>query len=206
MDPYVKLARSTIETYIKSGKAISPLGDLPKEMLTNKAGVFVSIHKKDGSLRGCIGTSMPTKKNIAREIIANAIAAATQDPRFPPVTEKELPDLEISVDILSKPKAIAKDTQGEETVQKHTRSGRMHSLGVNDKKKKFNWKDKLGPKKYGLIVSTKDTRRGLLLPNIPGVETVEQQIAICRQKGGIGRDEPVKLEVFAVERHGKKSD
>lgn len=204
-DQYVSLAKLAIEAYIKIGKTISPSDNLSKVMLTKKAGVFVSIHKKDGSLRGCIGTFMPTKKTIAREIITNAIAAATQDPRFPPVTEQELPDLEISVDILSKPK-LAKDTQGEETAQKHTGSGRMLSPGVNGKKKEFNWKNKLNPKHYGLIVSTADGRRGLLLPDIPGVETPEQQIAICRQKGGIGPKEPITLEVFTVERHCEHSD
>jgi uncharacterized protein (TIGR00296 family) len=81
---YVKLARETIENYIKQGKIITPPLDLPEEMINQKAGVFVSL-KKIGDLRGCIGTFMPTQENIAREIIKNAISAAIDDPRFSPV-------------------------------------------------------------------------------------------------------------------------
>jgi len=171
-DPYINLARKAVETYIKSSKIILPSKNLSPEMITRRAGVFVSLHKKNGSLRGCIGTFVPTKPNIAQEIIANAIAAATQDPRFPPITAKELPELTYSVDILSASKTVSN-----------------HKL--------------LHPRKYGLIVSTPDGRRGLLLPDIPVVETTEQQIEICRLKAGISPNERVKLEIFTVERHSR---
>jgi len=62
--------------------------------------------------------------------------------------------------------------------------------------------DDLDPSKYGAIVSASSGRRGLLLPALDGVTTVEQQIRICRQKGGIGQNEPVTLQRFTVERHG----
>ena len=52
-----------------------------------------------------------------------------------------------------------------------------------------------------MIVSTPDGRRGLLLPDLPGVDTVEDQVAIARKKGGIGPAEPVALERFEVVRH-----
>lgn len=173
MDNYVKLAKDTIEAYIKTNK-IPPLPKkLPQEMIKKKAGAFVSIHKKDGSLRGCIGTFMPTRPNLALEIITNAISSATQDPRFPPVSKEELSDLVYSVDVLSKPKKITKPYT-------------------------------LDPKRYGLIVSTPDGRRGLLLPNIPGVNTPEQQITICKTKAGIEPKEKVKFQTFTVERHGEK--
>jgi len=171
-DQYVQLAKETIETYIKTRKIISPPRDLLKEMSTRRAGVFVSLHLKDGSLRGCIGTFVPTKKNIALEIMANAISSATQDPRFPPVTEEELPKLTYSVDILSTSKTISKDKLSD-------------------------------PKKYGLIVSVQDGRRGLLLPNLPGVNTIEKQIKICRMKAGINPWEPVNYHIFTVERHSE---
>ena len=58
----------------------------------------------------------------------------------------------------------------------------------------------LDVKRYGVIVS-KGFRRGLLLPNLEGVDTVEEQIAIARQKAGIREDEEVKLERFEVVRH-----
>ena len=170
MDPYIKLARQAIEAYVKN-KALLPVSpDLPEEILKNQAGVFVSLHLKDNSLRGCIGTFTSTQENIAEEIIQNAIAAATQDPRFPPIKPKELPEIVYSVDILSASKSISKDKLSD-------------------------------PKKYGLIVSAKDDRHGLLLPDLPGVDTVEEQINICRLKAGIGPQETINYQIFTVERH-----
>jgi AmmeMemoRadiSam system protein A len=75
-------------------------------MLQKRAGVFVSIHE-NGELRGCIGTTRASEKNIAQEIIRNAIEAASQDPRFPAIEPKELPYLDISVDVLSPYETIA---------------------------------------------------------------------------------------------------
>ncbi|HBS93479.1 MAG TPA: AmmeMemoRadiSam system protein B, partial [Firmicutes bacterium] len=66
------------------------------------AAAFVSL-KLDDQLRGCIGTIEPEHENLGKEIIANAIAAATGDPRFEPVTAEELEQLSISVDVLSEP-------------------------------------------------------------------------------------------------------
>lgn len=171
MDTYVQIAKQTIETYIKTGKKIKPPAGLPKDFFEKKAGVFVSLHKKsDHSLRGCIGTFLPVQENIAKEIIENAISASTCDPRFNPLTESELNDLEINVDVLSEPELV-KDIK------------------------------ELDPKKYGLIVKTQDGRAGLLLPDI-GVETVEEQIAICCEKGGINPSyDKLMLFRFTVERH-----
>ena len=60
--------------------------------------------------------------------------------------------------------------------------------------------DELDVKRYGVIVS-KGHKRGLLLPNLEGVDTVEEQIDIAKRKAGIGRDEEVRLERFEVVRH-----
>ena len=107
MDPYTHLARLTLEAYLDGREIMKPSKDLPPEMLRLKAGVFVSLHKKKGhGLRGCIGTFLPTEKNIATEIIRNAIAAATQDPRFDEVEFEELADLEINVDVLTEPELV----------------------------------------------------------------------------------------------------
>jgi AmmeMemoRadiSam system protein B/AmmeMemoRadiSam system protein A len=168
VDPLVSLAKATVETLVKEGRRIDAPED-PAPELKERAGVFVSIHRKDGSLRGCIGTFEPQQPDIAWEIITNAISSASHDPRFRPVRESELPDLTYSVDVLTSP------------------------VPVDDM-------STLDPKKYGLIVES-GWRRGLLLPDLEGVDTVEEQIAICRQKAGIGPDEPVNLYKFEVVRH-----
>ncbi len=104
-DAYVSLARKTLETYVKERKIIDAPDGLPEEMLKNKAGVFVSI-KKEGHLRGCIGTTSATRKNIAEEIIRNAISSGTRDPRFYPVEIGELDNLVYSVDVLNEAEPI----------------------------------------------------------------------------------------------------
>jgi len=162
----VQLARKTITTFIKNGKMIESPVELTAEM-QGRAGVFVSLHRR-GELRGCIGTFSPTTKNVAEEIIHNAATAATQDPRFSPVREDELEDLEISVDVLTDPVPAASTKE-------------------------------LDAKRYGVIVKS-GSRRGLLLPDLPGVKTPEEQIAICRQKAGIRENEPVELFKFEVRR------
>lgn len=103
--PFVGLARRAIEAYVKDRTVLEPPELLPPEFCP-AAGVFVSL-KKFGELRGCIGTTGPTEPNLAREIIRNAIYAATDDPRFNPVEEEELEDLTISVDVLAEPEPIA---------------------------------------------------------------------------------------------------
>lgn len=167
-DEYVALARSSVETYIRTGEVFKLPDHLPKEMTEQKAGAFVSIHEK-GRLRGCIGTILPTTDCIGEEIIQNAVSASTKDPRFPAITKEELPFLEISVDVLTKPEPISS----------------VKELDV---------------KRYGVIV-TKGFRRGLLLPDLEGVDTVEDQVRIAAMKAGIGENEEVNLERFEVIRH-----
>ena len=167
-DPYVKLARQSLESYILNRRVIDIPDDVPEEMLHAKAGAFVSIHK-DGALRGCIGTTGPTTECVAREIINNAISASTRDPRFSAIGPEELPRLEISVDVLGEPEDIASE-------------------------------DELDVKHYGVIVSSAG-KRGLLLPDLDGIDTVQQQIDIAKQKAGIHRFESVKLQRFEVVRH-----
>ena len=167
MHPFAALAKQTIEEYVRTGRKPAPPDPVPENM-AGAAGAFVSL-KKAGDLRGCIGTIEPAYGNLANEIISNAIAAATRDPRFPPVTPDELAALDISVDVLSPPEPVGGP-------------------------------DALDPKWYGVIVSA-GRRRGLLLPDIEGVDTAAEQIAICRRKGGIGPDEDVTLQRFTVERH-----
>ena len=167
-DRYVSLARMTLETYIKENREIDVPEDVPEEMINQSAGVFVSI-KKDGQLRGCIGTIFPTTQNVALEIIQNAISAGTKDPRFYPVQANELDSLVYSVDVLKKPE-------------------------------KINSIDELDVSKYGVIVRA-GFRSGLLLPNLEGVDSPEDQVAISLQKAGISPEENYSLERFEVIRH-----
>ena len=104
-DPYVHLARLSLETFVKTGKSAELPDTLPEEMLNRQAGVFVSL-KKHGHLRGCIGTIGPVTQNIAQEILRNAVSAGTEDPRFPPETRPQLHELDYSVDVLSAPEPI----------------------------------------------------------------------------------------------------
>jgi AmmeMemoRadiSam system protein A len=105
MNVYTNLAKNSIEEYIKNNKIIKAPDNLPKEFYSKKAGVFVTIYNGK-NLRGCIGTFLPTRKNIAEEIISNAIAACSRDYRFSEITEKELPELSYEVSILSEPVPI----------------------------------------------------------------------------------------------------
>lgn len=167
-DSYVALARLSLENYIKGNKQHHIPDDLPREMLQDRAGVFVSL-KKHGELRGCIGTVSPTTDSIAHEISRNAVSAGTGDPRFYPVQENELEELQYSVDILRSPEAIEDANQ-------------------------------LDVKKYGVIVRS-GYKSGLLLPNLEGVDTVEEQLDIVLQKAGISKGESYKMERFEVIRH-----
>ena len=172
MDEYVKLARNSIENFVIDNQIINPPNWLPKEIIKNRAGVFVSLHlKKDNSLRGCIGTILPTKKSTAEEIIHNAISACSQDPRFSPVKKEELSDLSVNVDILSEPEKIKDENE-------------------------------LNHKKYGIIVKSNDGQTGLLLPDIEGVESIKEQISIACRKAGINpKKDNLEILKFTVTRH-----
>jgi AmmeMemoRadiSam system protein A len=186
MNLYVLLAKTAVENFIKEKKIIVPPKDLPEEFLFKKAGSFVTIEKKK-ELRGCIGTYLATKENIAQEIIYNAIAAATEDYRFQSIQKEELPELSYIVYILNKPELVK------------------------------NIKE-LDPKKYGIIVKTAPiscsngtdvafnghaaVKSGLLLPDLEGIDTIEQQISIACQKGGINPEmEKVMIYRFTVEKY-----
>jgi len=168
-DPWVRLARLSLETYIRTGRRLTVLPEgLPEELTGQAAGAFVSLHLH-GQLRGCIGTIAPVTPSVAEEIVRNAVSAGTEDPRFAPVRAAELDMLEYKVDVLGVAEPISSPAE-------------------------------LDSKRYGVIV-TCGRRRGLLLPDLDGVDTAEQQISIACQKAGISPVEPYKLERFEVVRH-----
>jgi AmmeMemoRadiSam system protein A/AmmeMemoRadiSam system protein B len=163
------LARQTIETFTTTGRVIDP-PQSPSDLLAARAGCFVSIKTRAGDLRGCIGTIDPVNDTLAEEIIANALSAATRDPRFPPVRADELPNLKYSVDVLSaaEPATLAQ----------------------------------LDPKTYGVIVEDESgARRGLLLPNLAGIDTATEQVEIASRKAGIKPGAPIKLFRFRADRY-----
>lgn len=107
-NPYIRLARESLTHYLLYGEYLNIATYVTEEMKKDKRGVFVSI-KKAGELRGCIGTIYPTTKNIASEIIKNAVEAGERDPRFNPIMEDELEDLDFSVDVLTEPEIAIKE-------------------------------------------------------------------------------------------------
>ena len=141
--------------------------------MRGQAGTFVTI-RRSGQLRGCIGTIEPTCENVADEVIHNAISAATRDPRFSPVRTSELAELEIKVDVLGEPEPV-------------------------------DGLDELDPRRYGLVVQSVDQpwKRGLLLPDLEGIDTAEKQVYWTRHhKAGISDpDEPVQMFRFEVMRY-----
>jgi uncharacterized protein (TIGR00296 family) len=99
----VRLARTAVEKYVTEAEIISEPSNYLK-----KSGVFVTINYLDSSgegLRGCIGFLSPYK-GLHQSVIEAAIAAATEDPRFPPVDRKELDSLIFEVSVLSEPEEI----------------------------------------------------------------------------------------------------
>ncbi|HPI97374.1 MAG TPA: AMMECR1 family protein, partial [Synergistales bacterium] len=114
-------------------------------------------------------TISPVKSSLGEEIISNAIAAAVQDPRFPPLSGDELSHVTISVNILSPPQQI-------------------------------NGADELNPSEFGVIIE-KDLKRSVLLPDLDGITTVEQQLAIASRKAGICSLRGATIYKFTVSRY-----
>ncbi|HTR44736.1 MAG TPA: AmmeMemoRadiSam system protein A [Thermodesulfovibrionales bacterium] len=167
MHPVAALARKAIDEYLAHGSVLRKPAKPAPEM-DGRAGVFVCL-KKRGQLRGCIGTFMPCHESIAEEIIHNAIAAATRDPRFAPVETEELSSLACSVDVLSPPE-------------------------------KIDGPAGLDPRRYGVIVVC-GSRKGLLLPDLEGVDTASEQLRIARMKAGISPEEAIEIFRFEVRRY-----
>ena len=188
--PYVRLARRTIAQFLR-GKPPEEqfLAEFIAETRQNsrdenlrdkklwdeklweiERACFVSIKTLQGRLRGCIGTIFPAQPNLGLEIISNAIAASTRDPRFPPMEASELDNVTLSVDVLSLPAPV---------------------LDLSE----------LDPAVWGVIIS-RGLLRGVLLPDLEGVDTVEQQLGIAAQKAGIRKiDNAATLERFRVDRY-----
>lgn len=167
---YAKLAFETIFTYVKGNSLKSIRKQKIPEELSERQACFVSIHKLNDDLRGCIGTIEPVRTCLFYEIIDNAIAASSRDTRFSPITIDEIDDIKVSVDVLSIPKKISDISE-------------------------------LDPKKFGVIVSDKFSRKALLLPNLEGINSVEVQLNIVKRKAGIyEKNEELNIYKFSSTR------
>jgi len=169
----VKTARKAVTEFLSNGNRMKLESDLEEKFSFN-SGVFVTLNNPDG-LRGCIGFPMPEKK-LSHAIIEGAIAAATEDPRFPSVKTNELNDIVFEVTVLTPPVEI----------------------DVSDP---MEYLEKIKVGRDGLIIRHSFSS-GLLLPQVP-VEygwDVEEFLQHTCEKAGLSRDtwknESVKIEKF----------
>jgi AmmeMemoRadiSam system protein A len=160
------IAREAVERYVRTGLVAEPPPDVPPDLRT-RSGAFVTL-RACGRLRGCIGTLLPSRPDIGREIVACAVAAATRDPRFPPVRGPELVELDYEVDLVGPLERVASPAD-------------------------------LDPKCYGVLVEAAE-QRGVLLPDLEGVEDAEHQVRIARIKAGLPASAVVTLYRFQVRR------
>jgi len=169
----VKIARKAVTEFLSNGNRMKLESDLEEKFSFN-SGVFVTLNNPDG-LRGCIGFPMPEKK-LSHAIIEGAIAAATEDPRFPSVKTNELNDIVFEVTVLTPPIVV----------------------DVSDP---MEYLEKIKVGRDGLIIKHSFSS-GLLLPQVP-VEygwNVEEFLQHTCEKAGLARDtwknESVKIEKF----------
>ena len=161
----VELARNAVKEYLKTGKYIEPPKNAP-EKLFEQFGVFVTINKlKNGKkeLRGCIGYPYPSRA-LVEAVVESAIAAATQDARFYPISLNELGDVVFEVSVLTPPNKI-------------------------EVKKPYDCVTKIKVGEDGLIVEN-GISKGLLLPQVP-VEwdwNEEEFLGQCCIKAGLSPD------------------
>ena len=136
----VRLARRAVEEYLNESIVVN-FDNMYQ--FSQKAGVFVTLNyvsNNEEHLRGCIGFPLPDKK-LYQSVIEAAIAAATQDPRFPPIGKEELANVIFEVSVLTSPEKI--NVQSPKEYQNHIKIGRD-----------------------GLILRSK-YGSGLLLPQVP---------------------------------------
>ncbi len=156
----LRLARSTIENALEKRPVVERPASL-SPVVDQKRGCFVTLHKA-GNLRGCIGTIEPVKPLILA-VEENAVNAAFRDPRFPPVTLSELPDIHIEVSVLTVPRPLPFDDPGE-------------------------LKQRLVPKTHGVIL-TQGWRSATFLPQVwDQLPDTEMFLSHLCRKAGLGAD------------------
>jgi uncharacterized protein (TIGR00296 family) len=149
----VKLARKTVETYLEKGEILKVPSDAPSQ-LKEHCGVFVTINNVEGKehLRGCIGIPYPTTM-LAQAVVESAISSATQDPRFLPMSAKELDQVVFEVSVLTPPLPVEVENPQD-----------------------YCSKIKVG--RDGLIVE-RTYCKGLLLPQVPVELNWDEETFLC---------------------------
>jgi uncharacterized protein len=161
----IRLARNAVKTYLETGKTVKAPENAPKKLF-ERCGVFVTINRLENGekrLRGCIGYPYPTIP-LVEAVIDSAVNAATQDPRFYPLSLDELGKVVFEVSVLTPPEAVEVENP-----------------------KEYVAKIKVG--EDGLIVE-KGAYKGLLLPQVP-VEwgwCEEEFLCQCCVKAGLAPD------------------
>jgi AmmeMemoRadiSam system protein A len=159
-----EVAREAIRAHLE-GRSPTPSAE-PVGELATPAPVFVTL-RQQGELRGCIGELEAHCADLIEETADRAVAAAMNDPRFPPLTLAELPSTSIEVSVLSPLEPVQSEAE-------------------------------LDPSIYGIEIRDDYGHRAVLLPDIDGVNTVEEQVAITRQKAWIGPNVPITIRRFRV--------
>ncbi len=170
---YLELAWKTLEHIITARRRVllkNFLKDKSKEerkSLTDcQKGVFITLYEY-GELRGCMGTLYPVTDNLGEEIIRNTIESAINDNRFAPMEAKDLPNIEIVMDII------------EEVVPLQDFNG-------------------LDPKQFGLIAE-QGLSKGILLPDLGGIDTAQEQIDnVCRVGGIIKENKDIEPIYYSL--------
>ncbi len=171
----LQMARRSIETYLENGTTIQP--EVNSTRLTQNQGAFVTL-TRDGNLRGCIGTLLPVKP-LYEDVRDNAINAAVNDPRFPPVTRSEIDALEIEISALSLPMRIYVNSPDE-------------------------YLDRIVIGKHGIIMA-RDMKSGVLLPQVAtdygwDVQTfLEQTCSKAGMERDCWKDSRTKIYKFSAE-------
>jgi len=169
------LARRSISDYIKTG--IKPeIEDIPEKFGMNR-GAFVTLHKK-GVLRGCIGYPLPVMP-LYKAISDNALSAAFEDPRFPPVSGEEMGEIDIEISVLTIPEKVNDYSEV-----------RVGEDGIIVSKHGYR----------GLLLPQVPVEQGW---------TLEQYISYGCMKAGLPDNEwkkGVEIEVFQAEVFGEKDD
>lgn len=180
-DTILSLAARAIQRRLETGsEAQTDLAQLPAE-LGQPGAAFVTL-TRHGELRGCIG-SVKAWRPLAADVASNAVAAAFEEPRFPPLTAAELEGLAISISVLTAPEPIAAASEADLLAQ-------------------------LRPGRDGVILRD-GARQGLFLPQMwERVSSPEEFLAWLKDKAGLPRHHwspalrALRFETVSVQRDG----